>query len=52
MSRRAGDRVYVCHLCGSQLARHDDGYTHWLTCSKANETQQTKEAYEYQSRCA
>lgn len=28
-------KVFQCQLCGKVLARHDDGYQHWLVCASA-----------------
>ncbi|MCB0073371.1 MAG: hypothetical protein KDE20_18005 [Caldilineaceae bacterium] len=25
-------KVFRCRLCGQVVARHDDGYHHWLEC--------------------
>lgn len=26
--------TYRCPACGKVLAKHDDGYQHWLVCPK------------------
>lgn len=39
---RAAAKVYTCHLCGKIFSRHDDGYHHWLACTKANHAKLTE----------